>query len=364
MTVFRDEASGSYFVSLYLKDPNPGRRYKHVTKRGFKRKADAVAYEKEHRNDEVPLENSNTFYDICKKWEANAQASKETVRQHREHFTIRFPDLMNKPITDISKTDLIEWRGWLAQQPFATKTKNVTITYVKGVFKYANDTYDIPNPATVLTRLKKTDKEILSEIEVWTPEEFDRFLAAVDEGLYALYFEFLYWTGCRRGEGIALQSKDLVDGYAYIKYSQRDATTGLQPTKTRQRRKVQLDSQLYAKLKAYADIHGGAYVFGGDKPLAPNTIDRRFKQAIAKSGVKKIRLHDLRHSHATWLINNGVNIVAVSKRLGHSDINETLKTYTHLLESTDQNMMNKINEYRVSHEIFCAQTKVESYTNC
>ncbi|WP_371832614.1 tyrosine-type recombinase/integrase [Grylomicrobium aquisgranensis] len=64
---------------------------------------------------------------------------------------------------------------------------------------------------------------------------------------------------------------------------------------------------------------------------------------IEKSGVQKIRMYDLRHSHATWLINHGVNIVAVSKRLGHASIEQTLKTYTHLLESTDNEMMKIIN---------------------
>ena len=68
-----------------------------------------------------------------------------------------------------------------------------------------------------------------------------------------------------------------------------------------------------------------------------------FKKAIKESCVKPIRLHDLRHSHATILINEGVNIVAVSKRLGHTDINQTLKTYTHLLKNTDEQMMETIN---------------------
>ena len=80
--------------------------------------------------------------------------------------------------------------------------------------------------------------------------------------------------------------------------------------------------------------------------VSSTSAARIFDKAIKDSGVTKIRLHDLRHSHATWLINNGVNIVAVSKRLGHNSINETLKTYTHLLECSDQNMMNKINEFR------------------
>ena len=68
--------------------------------------------------------------------------------------------------------------------------------------------------------------------------------------------------------------------------------------------------------------------------------------AIKKSGVKRIRIHDLRHSHATILINSGVNIVAVSKMLGHSNINQTLKTYTHLLESTNDELVDRIIELK------------------
>lgn len=90
----------------------------------------------------------------------------------------------------------------------------------------------------------------------------------------------------------------------------------------------------------------GNFIFGGEHSLSPTTIDNYFKKGIKVSGVKPIRLHDLRHSHATWLINNGVNIVAVSKRLGHASIEQTLKTYTHLLKSSEDELLAKINEYK------------------
>ena len=348
MTVFRDEANGSYFVSFYLKDPEKKGKYKHITKRGFTSKKDAAKWESDNAT-ATPI--GDTFIDICHKFETAKNASKGTIRQHKEHFNIRFNTYQNKPIRSITKQDLMDWRSWLAEQPFSTKTKNLTITYVKGVFKFAADNYDIPNPATCLSKFKKTDQEIVSQLEedicVWEPEEFNRFLDGVEDGCYRLYFDFLYWTGCRRGEAIALQKKDLKDGYAFIKYSQRSNKEGLKPTKTKQTRKVQLDNKSYLTLKAYADATEGNYVFGGTKGLSPTSIARIFSKAIQSSGVTPIRLHDLRHSHATWLINNGVNIVAVSKRLGHSSINETLKTYTHLLEFSDQNMMQKLNDIRV-----------------
>lgn len=61
-----------------------------------------------------------------------------------------------------------------------------------------------------------------------------------------------------------------------------------------------------------------------------------------KSGLQKIRIHDFRHSHASLLINSGVNIVAVSRRLGHENISTTLKTYTHLMDNTKQQLLDKI----------------------
>jgi integrase len=79
-------------------------------------------------------------------------------------------------------------------------------------------------------------------------------------------------------------------------------------------------------------------------PIAPVTIQGRFRKYIEKAGVKPIRIHDLRHSFATNLINSGANIVAVSKYLGHANINQTLKTYTHLLKSTDERLVQSVNE--------------------
>ena len=143
-----------------------------------------------------------------------------------------------------------------------------------------------------------------------------------------------------------MQCSDLKDGSIYIHHSQRDATTGLKPTKTKQSRYVAIDDDLNADLSSLKEHYKTGYLFGGEHPLSPTNISRRFNNAIKASGVKKIRLHDLRHSHATILINSGVNIVAVSKRLGHTSIEQTLKTYTHLLESTDNDMMAKINSMK------------------
>ncbi|MEE8806864.1 MAG: site-specific integrase [Lactimicrobium sp.] len=339
--IAKDEKRNTWYVQVKIKDPLTGKWHTHK-KRGFATKREAKQYESSlSTSDEIPT--SKTFLQIAHEWEISIQSSPASIRQHNEHFKMRFADLKDRQLRSITRSDLILWRNELSQSDFATKTKNVTLTYVRAVFQYAADVYGYPNPARTLKNLKRTDQEVMQEMQVWTPEEFNSFLACVDNPLYRAYFDALYWTGMRRGEAIALQCSDLSDGWINIHASQRDASTGLKPTKTKAARKIQIDDALNDELMALKKAYKAGYLFGGESALSPTQISRIFNAAIKQSGVKKIRLHDLRHSHATWLINHGVNIVAVSKRLGHSSIEQTLKTYTHLLESTDNEMMKIIN---------------------
>lgn len=338
-----DEKRKTYFVQIKVKDSSG--KWRSIRKRGFALKREAKAWEAEQIGQKQSTASNMTFLEVAAEWERAQQSSEGSKKQHNEHFSIRFSELANKRIKSISKADLMRWRSDLAEdERFSTTTKNVTISYVKSVFKYANDVYGLPDPSAVLKRLKKTnEEEMAGEMETWTPEEFSQFIQCVPYRIYQIYFDMLYWTGMRRGEAIALQISDVsADGWINIHASQRDATQGLKPTKTKQCRKIRVDPVLLDEIKDLKNGNPGPYLFGGETPLAPTTISRVFNAAIKESGVKPIRLHDLRHSHATWLINNGVNIVAVSKRLGHTTIEQTLKTYTHLLNDTDDKMMDVI----------------------
>lgn len=343
----KDTERGTYYVQYKYKDVLTG-KWHTTKKRGFKKKEDAKQYEAN-----LILENTKdgetgarTFMDMCTIWENTIESSKSSRIQHKQHFEIRFAKLKDKPIKNITKAQLIEWRQELSKSEYSTKTKNITLGYVRSVFKFASEIYRIPNVSAVLKNFKKTKDEKMSEMQVWTIDEFNQFIACVDNPIYKTFFETLFWTGCRRGEAIALQCNDLEDKMIHIRHSQRSMKEGLKPTKTGVSRKVRIDDELYQKLLELKNEYKQGYLFGGEISLAPTTIDAYFKKAIEKSGVHPIRIHDLRHSHATVLINNGVNIVAVSKRLGHADINETLKTYTHLLNDTDEQMMNMINNLK------------------
>lgn len=343
-----DEKRKTYFVQVKYVDAITGKQHT-KKKRGFKLKREAVQYEAGFKlninNEQQSIGATVTFREIVSLWEDTIESSQESRRQHKDHFEKRFSEYIDKPIKKITRAQLIEWRRELGKTQYSTKTKNMTLSYVRSAFKFASEIYGIKNPSAVLRNFKATSEEKMSEMQVWTIEEFNRFLQCVDNEIYKIYFQTLFWTGARRGEIIALQCDDLIEDKKeiFIHASQRTSAKGRTPTKTGLNRNVKVDDDLYEKLLSLKRTYVNGYLFGGETSLSPTMIDTYFKKAIKESCVKPIRLHDLRHSHATILINEGVNIVAVSKRLGHTDINQTLKTYTHLLKNTDEQMMETIN---------------------
>lgn len=86
----------------------------------------------------------------------------------------------------------------------------------------------------------------------------------------------------------------------------------------------------------------GWFVVGCAEPLSDQTLCRRLNEYADKAGVKRIRVHYIRHSHASLLINKGQNILIVSQRLGHSDVTQTLNTYSHLMPNVQKQIVNDL----------------------
>ena len=341
MPVYKDK-NGSWYYSF--KKKNADGEWRNFRKRGFRTKAEAKAAEREAIGSATATV-SSTFREMAALYEDYNDTSEKAREKHAQHLKYRFAKYADLPMGKIDQKALMHYRSELARMPFATETKNQTVTYIRTVLTFAHRFYGFEDNAFVLGTFKKTDEEVLAEFDVWTPEEFNAFVAQVENDLYKLFFTFIFWTGCRRGEAIAVQKDNLGDHTVTFKYSQHDQKAGLKPTKGRSRRTIKLDDKLFSQIQPLLETPG-MYLFGGEAGLSRDVIQKQRTEAIKKAGVKPIRLHDFRHSHATWLINNGVNIVAVSKRLGHKDVATTLKVYTHLLESTDNEMIDKINAFK------------------
>jgi len=210
-------------------------------------------------------------------------------------------------------------------------------------------------PQNVPTRIKKVSKpyEFRKEIQFFTHEEFKQFISVATDPLYYNLFSILYWCGLRIGEAVALTWNDIDFGRGFISVNKTYCfkSRQIKPPKTKNSyRVVYLSDGLIKSLQAFYDSekHTTAFdndciLFGFNKHIDDNTIKRHKDLYCKNANVKRIRIHDFRHSHVSLLINNGCTAFEISQRLGHS-MNMVENVYSHLFKSTQQNMINLLNK--------------------
>lgn len=336
MPVYKEE-NGTYSVRYYTKDPVT-QQSKQIRKRGFETKREATAWEAKARTEQNTTRSSVTFWDIFQKQLDDNDTSLTTRHKKEVWVSTYFSEYCDMPIEKITKAQLIDWRNNLKNTGLAVRTMNCGLQYVRSAFAFYSTVYGGLNAGTALKsfKLTKADK---TEMQIWTPEEFNRFVEAVENPVMKAYFTFLFWTGCRRGEALAL-TKDCFQGNrCHIYRSIKHYVNGFNPLKTdSSERTITIDKNTMEIIQPLID-EADPFVFGKETSVAIRSVDWWFKKGIKESGVTPIRLHDIRHSHASYLLNNGANIIAVSKRLGHATITQTLETYAHLMHDTEEKMM-------------------------
>lgn len=344
MPIYKDKSRNTWFVVINHRVDG---KNKASYKRGFATKREAVAYEKEALLEGNYAHTDSSFRAMLEEQMDSAEVSEQSKKDKRNALKNHFPYL-DTHIEKITKANLSKWRINLKDEDLSVTFKNQIMGMVKSVFNYAERIYSLPNPSGVLDNFKKTSDDV-QEMKIWTPEQFEQFIPFVEHPVFRAYFTLLFWTGMRRSEAAALCKEDVDFGNNTISInknlSSRDVTKFTRLKSKYSKRVIQVDSVTMDMLKPLYET-AEPYIFANDAPVITSNISQVWKKAVTESGLEYIRIHDLRHSHASWLIANGVNIVAVSKRLGHSSIDITLKTYTHLLESTNNQMMEKIEQFR------------------
>jgi integrase len=193
----------------------------------------------------------------------------------------------------------------------------------------------------------KKVNERKKEMQFFTYDEFQKFISVVEEFNYKTFYETLYYLGLRQGEATALTWRDINFEKKEVSIN-KTLTTKLKgqlytvssPKTVNSNRVLPIPQKLidsYKKLKENAKtkkyFNEDWFVFGDELPFRETTIQVKKNKYCKLAGVKQIRIHDFRHSCASFLINNGASIVLVSKYLGHSKISVTLDTYTHLYKN-------------------------------
>lgn len=330
MPVYKDEKRNTWYVKYSTKDPVTGKR-KQVLKRGFILKREAQQWESEQKSKGEQNTACITFAQLLEKYYAFNRPKERTQRNQSKALEKYFAGY-SLPLNRLTKAFLTDWYiEFSARKDIKATTKNICISVIRSAFKFGADHYDYPNPSLPLKRLK----EERYDYKTWTIDEFNQFLSAVDKPIYKLVFKFYYFTGCRHTEATGLKKSDFDIEHGTV-HIQRNLKTESSD------RVLKLPKTLLEELKPLLDIRADdETVF----PIPPTTMQYAFKEYIRESGVPEIRIHDLRHSFATNAIGHGCNIVAVSKYLGHSNVNQTLRTYTHLLKKSDDELVSDIDSW-------------------
>lgn len=348
MPAYKDEKTGKWFAKFYYTNWQGIKKQK--WKRGFATKKEALGFErdfleKQSANPDMTFQNLYEIYmeDMAARLKQSTLLTKKAVLQ-----THILPFFGSKPINEIKASDVRRWQAKLMSSP-----NNYSQTYLKkintelnSIINYAKRFYDLnTNPCGKAGTIGKTKAE---EMDYWTYDEYIAFREGVkDKSLSYICFEVLYWTGMREGELLALSPADIdLDNKTisinrtYQRIEGKDVFTS--PKTRKSKRKIPIPDFLCQELSDYIQSR---YMLDADERLFPITksyLSHEMIRGCKNTGVKKIRIHDIRHSHASLLINQGCDALMLADRLGHEKVSTTLNTYSHLFPHKQQELVHSL----------------------
>ena len=353
MPAYREKDRNTWRVSFNYKDWQGKNRT--TCKRGFATKREALQYENEFKQKKSGTMDMDlkAFYEVYK--EDHYPRIRESTASMKDYiFEDKIlPYFGDMKVRDISARDIIKWQNELLKKIDPNTGEKYSKSYLKTIH---NQLSAILNFAVRFYQLKENPAKIAGNIgserdietEFWTLEEYRKFAnEAMKNPEYYYAFETLYWMGIREGEMLALTKRDIdftnkvmTINKTYQKVRGVEMTG---PTKTAKgSRKIAIPDNLLEELKEYMemiyDLKDTDRIFN----MTKSGLYREMARASKAAGVKKIRVHDIRHSHVSLLINLGYSPVAIAERVGHESIYITFR-YAHMFPELRNNMAEKLN---------------------
>lgn len=263
-------------------------------------------------------------------------------------------------LSEITRERLLAWRADLNADPMKVNTKNGIFRELRALLNYAVAQNLIPqSQLNGIRPFRDAYKETASvKIRYYTKEEYGKFIGEVRKraerigtvsawGAY-VFFRLAYLTGARKGEINALRWSDVDGTSLWVRRSVTQKLKGEKWVETPPKnessvRRIMMPEQLVTDLNQLKDRQmkaGGwnesLFICGGENPIPDTTLEKINGECAKAAGVKKLTIHEFRHSHASLLCNAGVNIKEIARRLGHADVEITLKTYAHLYPTEEE----------------------------
>ena len=352
MPAYYDEKTKSWYCKFYYTDYTGTKKQK--KKRGFKLQREAKEWEqnflvKLSAQPSLPFKDLTALY-LQDKKEHMKQVTFRTKESRIVHWIL--PYFLDKPTDSITAADVRSWQTDLKNatgqhdKPLSPGYMQNLVTELSSIFNYAVRFYGLTvNPCQIAGNVVGKKNKSLN---FWTKEEFDQFISAFDvsEPHYTA-FMVLYYTGMRIGELEALTVADvdvaagkIIINKTFHKIKGEDVTT--KPKTEKSIRDIYIPEFLVKCLQAYIKR---IYKADSDTRLfsmAHSSYGKKLNSKAATASVKRIRVHDLRHSHASLLIELGFSALLISERLGHESVTTTLNIYAHLFPSKQSEVVDKL----------------------
>lgn len=352
MAVYREEKSNTW-RAVYRYTDWTGER-KQTQKRGFPTKREAIAWEREQlaklkQDLDMTFESFFSSYtaDMQSRLKENTWRTKENIIRNRI-----LPYFGKRKMSEIRPRDIITWQNKMINyrdkdgnqySPVYLKTLH---NQLSAIFNHAIRYYGLHNnPAAKVGNMGKSKNK---EMQVWTKEEYLRFAdSMMDKPLSFYAFEMLYWCGIREGELLALTPEDfdfnkctVSINKSYQRLKGKDIITN--PKTPKSIRTIVMPDFLCEEMKECIRFQYSIQPTDRLFPVTKSYLHHEMTRGAKEAGIKRIRIHDLRHSHISLLIDMGFTAVAIADRVGHESIDITYR-YAHLFPSKQAEMATQLN---------------------
>ncbi|MDM5187851.1 site-specific integrase [Bacillus sp. DX4.1] len=369
-SVILDKIRGTWYFSFDRgKDPFTGKR-RQIKRRGFATKRDAqeamIKLQAEILNDEFTDLSQMNYATYLEEWmkERSFHLQESTYEIHKRFLkNVIKPRLGHFKLQQIQPIHMQTFvNDLVTTTDYSPHTIHLVFRIISASLKKAKVLKLIKDNPTVGITLPKIRK---TEMNIWTLEQVNHFLRE-GESVYRptrVYIACIIalLTGMRQGEIMAIRWSD-IDFDKQIIYVRQTLTQAAEikvgAKNASSIRSVHIPMKLIEELETHKQTiirekkvyqrdykdHDLVVCARKGNPMIPRNCRKEFYNLTEKLGLPKIRFHDLRHTHATMLIQQNVNVKLISERLGHTDIQTTLNTYSHVLPTMQRSVADKLDE--------------------
>lgn len=354
MPVYKDKERNTWYVAFYYTNWKGERKKK--KKRGFKTQREAKIFENEflaqHQQDPAM-----TFESLLELYNNDLEHRiRNTTKDTKSNMIYKhiLPYFKNKSINEISPNDIRLWQNEMLSKrqkngnPYSPTYLRSVNSQLTAILNYAVKYQGLNN--NPCNKVDSIGRKKAGEMQFWTLDEFNKAMSFETRPVYHLCFMILFWCGLRIGECLALTPNKIIHEEMaldiYETYHRKDGQDIFGPPKTENSiRHATMPNFVYNELVEYVNSLYGISENDRIFYFSKTALNKELNYICEKAEVKRIRVHDLRHSHASLLVELGYRTHAIADRIG--DTPEVVdRTYAHLYPTVSTSIARELDKHQ------------------